>query len=73
MYVDRRILTKKYFAEICQQHVLYLNRSLCKIKLSKIEDALWDCDQVRSDFRQHLGNSVSGFSAHSDILCVFVF
>lgn len=32
---------------MCRQHVLYLNRSLCKIKLSKIEDALWDCDQVR--------------------------
>lgn len=26
--------------------VLYLNRALCKIKLAKIEDALWDCDQV---------------------------
>ena len=26
--------------------VLYLNRALCKIKLGKIEDALWDCDQV---------------------------
>ncbi|KAG7383823.1 hypothetical protein PHYPSEUDO_003306 [Phytophthora pseudosyringae] len=26
--------------------VLYLNRSLCKIKLMKIEDALWDCDQA---------------------------
>lgn len=36
--------------EMWQQHVLYLNRSLCKIKLSKIEDALWDCDQVRLDF-----------------------
>jgi len=28
------------------KHVLYLNRSLCKMKLSKIEDALWDCDQA---------------------------
>jgi hypothetical protein len=27
--------------------VLYLNRALCKIKLAKIEDALWDCDQAR--------------------------
>ncbi|TYZ57411.1 hypothetical protein PybrP1_005996 [[Pythium] brassicae (nom. inval.)] len=27
------------------KHVLYLNRALCKIKLAKIEDALWDCDQ----------------------------
>ncbi|KAF4033078.1 FKBP-type peptidyl-prolyl cis-trans isomerase [Phytophthora infestans] len=26
--------------------VLYLNRALCKIKLMKIEDALWDCDQA---------------------------
>ncbi|CEG35518.1 peptidylprolyl isomerase d (cyclophilin d) [Plasmopara halstedii] len=26
--------------------VLYLNRALCKIKLKKIEDALWDCDQA---------------------------
>ncbi|RLN63384.1 hypothetical protein BBJ29_001738 [Phytophthora kernoviae] len=26
--------------------VLYLNRALCKIKLAKIEDALWDCDQA---------------------------
>ncbi|CAI5721416.1 unnamed protein product [Hyaloperonospora brassicae] len=26
--------------------VLYLNRALCKIKLGKIEDALWDCDQA---------------------------
>ncbi|TMW64989.1 hypothetical protein Poli38472_009156 [Pythium oligandrum] len=26
--------------------LLYLNRSLCKIKLNKIEDALWDCDQA---------------------------
>ncbi|KAG3117016.1 hypothetical protein PI124_g4331 [Phytophthora idaei] len=26
--------------------VLYLNRALCKIKLLKIEDALWDCDQA---------------------------
>jgi hypothetical protein len=28
------------------QLVLYLNRAMCKIKLGKIEDALWDCDQV---------------------------
>ncbi|CAH0516372.1 unnamed protein product [Peronospora belbahrii] len=26
--------------------LLYLNRALCKIKLAKIEDALWDCDQA---------------------------
>ncbi|CAH0485032.1 unnamed protein product [Peronospora farinosa] len=26
--------------------VLYLNRALCKIKLAKIDDALWDCDQA---------------------------
>ncbi|DBA04885.1 TPA: hypothetical protein N0F65_006887 [Lagenidium giganteum] len=28
------------------KHVLYLNRALCKIKLAKIEDALWDSDQA---------------------------
>uniref|UniRef100_K3X0E9 peptidylprolyl isomerase n=1 Tax=Globisporangium ultimum (strain ATCC 200006 / CBS 805.95 / DAOM BR144) TaxID=431595 RepID=K3X0E9_GLOUD len=28
------------------KHVLYLNRSLCKIKLGKIDDAQWDCDQA---------------------------
>ncbi|CAI5730872.1 unnamed protein product [Peronospora destructor] len=26
--------------------VLYLNRALCKIKLAKVDDALWDCDQA---------------------------
>lgn len=26
--------------------MLYLNRALCKIKLGKIDDAEWDCDQA---------------------------
>ena len=32
--------------------MLYLNRALCKIKLAKIDDALWDCDQVGACFKQ---------------------
>ena len=27
------------------KRVLHLNRSICKIKLGKFEDALWDCDK----------------------------
>lgn len=39
-------LIRQLTSNVNCQLVLYLNRAMCKIKLAKIEDALWDCDQV---------------------------
>ncbi|KAL0592102.1 hypothetical protein ABG067_000755 [Albugo candida] len=44
-----QLLSEQDRAEINQiKLLLYLNRGLCKLKLNKIEDALWDCDQAIS-------------------------
>ena len=45
--VSRIVLILK-MPSLASQKVLYLNRGLCKIKLQKIEDAVWDCDQVHA-------------------------